>query len=264
MEADGSSANERCADMTLRVSRLRRASSIGLMALFLCVGAHAAAASTASTASTVAPVAAASPGSPTSASEYSAAALYNLANSYARQGKPALAVLNYERARLLAPRDPDIRANLRYVREASGLPAQSANWFERNARIAAPNTMFWLGLFGLAVAAASLLVSKRHSTHRFKLRVLAAAGLSLAGLSLCDALATWPAVHQAVVMRTTQARVSPVTQGDPLFSLKQAQIVALGEGSGDFVLVRSREGGKGWVARADLAPVVPTPPAAPR
>jgi len=258
MEADCSSPNERWADMTLRVSRPGGASCIALMALFLCVGTHAAAASA------VAPVVAASHGSPTSASEYSAPALYNLANSYARQGKPALAVLNYERARLLAPRDPDIRANLRYVREASGLPAQSGNWFERNARIAAPNTMFWLGLFGLAVAAASLLFSKRHPAQRFKLRVLAAAGLSLAGLSLCDALATWPAVHQAVVMRTTQARVSPVTQGDPLFSLKQAQIVALGEGSGDFVLVRSREGGKGWVARADLAPVVPTPPAAPR
>ena len=29
---------------------------------------------------------------------YSAAGLYNLANYYARQGKPGMAVLNYERA----------------------------------------------------------------------------------------------------------------------------------------------------------------------
>ena len=34
---------------------------------------------------------------------YSAAGLYNLANSYARAGKPGMAVLNYERASLLAP-----------------------------------------------------------------------------------------------------------------------------------------------------------------
>ena len=33
-------------------------------------------------------------------------------NSYARAGKPGLAVLNYERAALLAPDDPDINANL--------------------------------------------------------------------------------------------------------------------------------------------------------
>ena len=36
---------------------------------------------------------------------YSADGLYNLANSYARAGKPGLAVLYYERAALLAPDD---------------------------------------------------------------------------------------------------------------------------------------------------------------
>ncbi len=55
---------------------------------------------------------------------YSAAALYNLANAYARAGKPGLAVLNYERAKLLDPQDPDIDANLaarpRRIRIAAG------------------------------------------------------------------------------------------------------------------------------------------------
>ena len=32
---------------------------------------------------------------------YSAAGLYNLGNSYARAGKPGMAILNYERASLL-------------------------------------------------------------------------------------------------------------------------------------------------------------------
>src|SRR3982074_279247 len=41
---------------------------------------------------------------------YSAPALYNLANAYARAGKPGLAVLNYERAKLLDPSDPDVAA----------------------------------------------------------------------------------------------------------------------------------------------------------
>ncbi len=50
---------------------------------------------------------------------YSAAGLYNLANSYARAGKPGMAVLNYERARLLSPNDPDVEANLRFVRSSA-------------------------------------------------------------------------------------------------------------------------------------------------
>src|SRR6202161_2860169 len=58
-------------------------------------------------------------GSQSSPPRYSADGLYNLANSYARAGKPGLAVLNYERAALLAPDDPDINANLAYVRTAA-------------------------------------------------------------------------------------------------------------------------------------------------
>src|ERR1700677_2919513 len=48
---------------------------------------------------------------------YSSTALYNLANAYARDGKPGMAVVNYERARLLAPDDPVIEANLVLVRD---------------------------------------------------------------------------------------------------------------------------------------------------
>src|SRR6266446_5684769 len=72
---------------------------------------------------------------------YSAPALYNLANAYARTGKPGLAVLNYERARLLEPNDPDLDANLRHVREAVGLPPESRNRFERMAEIASPRIL---------------------------------------------------------------------------------------------------------------------------
>src|SRR6202011_968808 len=65
---------------------------------------------------------------------YSAANLYNLANSYARQGKLGMAVLNYERASLLSPNDPDVEANLRYVRAASHVPEPPQSAFDRMAR----------------------------------------------------------------------------------------------------------------------------------
>jgi hypothetical protein len=42
-----------------------------------------------------------------------------------------LAVLNYERALLLAPTDTDIRANLAFVRTSLSLPAESESWFGR-------------------------------------------------------------------------------------------------------------------------------------
>ncbi len=44
------------------------------------------------------------------------ALFYNLGNAYFKQGDPGRAVLNYRRAQQLAPRDPDIEANLTLAR----------------------------------------------------------------------------------------------------------------------------------------------------
>src|SRR5438552_3976095 len=46
---------------------------------------------------------------------------FNLGNALFRQEKYGLAVLNYERARRLAPRDPDILANLRFTQQRLGV-----------------------------------------------------------------------------------------------------------------------------------------------
>src|SRR5271154_3612109 len=75
---------------------------------------------------------------------YSAAGLYNLGNSYARAGKPGMAILNYERADLLAPGDPDIEANLRLVQTSAHLPVESAGPFDRFARIGTPRLLSWM------------------------------------------------------------------------------------------------------------------------
>src|SRR5579859_6411322 len=83
---------------------------------------------------------AAQPSSP----PYSADGLYNLANSYARAGKPGLAVLNYERAALLAPGDADINANLEYVRASAHIPAEPRSRFTRIVQAVRPAQAAWL------------------------------------------------------------------------------------------------------------------------
>ena len=90
---------------------------------------------------------------------YSAAGLYNLANYYVSQGKPGMAVLNYERARLLSPNDPDIDANLRQVRATLRLPAESRSAVDRVVRIASPFTLSWVGLIGLVVVGTGALAA---------------------------------------------------------------------------------------------------------
>lgn len=189
---------------------------------------------------------------------YSAAGLYNLANSYARAGKPGMAVLNYERARLLAPGDPDIEANLRFVRRSAHLPAEPPTWFERSVRIAGPTTVSWAGLLGVLLAGASMVTARWHPRQRWLRRAGFSLGIALIALTVCNGVVLWPTLHEGVVLASdTPVRVSPVPMGDPLFVLPEAESVSIRAEHEGFVLIRTRLGRTGWVARSNLAPVVP-------
>jgi hypothetical protein len=164
-------------------------------------------------------------GEPQPASEpvptgHSAAAFYNAGNAEARAGHPALAVLDYERARLLAPTDPDIAANLRHVREAAGLPPQTGGWLAAHARLANPDTLYWLGLCGLLCAGVSLVIlrAQRHGApdqarrarplYRRSLQIAAIFGSLFTVLGVGDALATNLVMHEYVVRCRTGRRCS--------------------------------------------------------
>jgi tetratricopeptide (TPR) repeat protein len=189
---------------------------------------------------------------------YSAAGLYNLANSYARAGKPALAILNYERASLLAPNDPDIDANLRYVRESLKLPPESRNWFDRAARVASPAVISWLGVMGLIVIGVCLLAGRSLSRHLWLRRAATLVGVALVGLTVCNGVVLWPKLHDGVVITgATPVRVSPVPMGDALFVLPEAETVRVTAEYESFLLIRTRAGRMGWISRANLAPILP-------
>jgi hypothetical protein len=188
---------------------------------------------------------------------YSAAGLYNLANSFARSGKPGMAVLNYERAGLLAPNDPDIEANLRLVRESTHQPVKSRNWFERVATIASPQATAWLGVVGILIAGAGLLTGVLSVRFRWVRRMGTVAGIGLVGLTVCNAVVLWPTLHAGVIISAQAAvRVSPVPMGDSLFVLPEAETVMIKAEHEGFVLIETRAGRTGWVSRANLASVV--------
>jgi tetratricopeptide (TPR) repeat protein len=189
---------------------------------------------------------------------YSATALYNLGNSYARAGKPGMAVLNYERASLLAPNDSDIEANLRYIRDELRLPSESRNWFDRAVRVASPAVFSWIGVVGLLIVGLSLLAGRLDPGHRSMRRVATIVGSALVGLTACNGVALWPTLHEAVVITSaTPVLVSPVPMGDPQFVLPEAETVRMTAEHEGFVLVQTRAGRTGWISRANLAPVVP-------
>jgi hypothetical protein len=196
---------------------------------------------------------------PASASNgYSAAALFNQGNADAQAGKPGLAVLNYERARLLAPNDADIAANLHFVRAQAGLPDAPENWLARSLGCASPNTLAWVGSFGLLLTGLSLLLVRLHPQRRVIFHWSGFAGALLVSTAIASAITVWPRVNEAVVIaRAAPARTSPVTAAEPLFCLREGETVWVRAERQDFALVQTTAGRSGWAARADLARVVP-------
>jgi hypothetical protein len=196
--------------------------------------------------------------SPSSPSRYSADGLYNLANSYARAGKPGLAVLNYERAALLAPGDADINANLEYVRASAHVLGEPRNRFAPIARVASPALAAWLGVLGIALVGAGLLARRAAPRFRWLRAGCVLLGIALITLTVSNATLLWPRMHEAVVLiNQTPARVSPVPMGDTAFVLPEAETVTMTAEHEDFILIRTRGGLSGWVARANLGAVVP-------
>jgi len=189
---------------------------------------------------------------------YSAAGLYNLANAYARQGKAGMAVLNYERASLLSPNDPDIDANLSYVRASSHLPAPPRSTFDRTVRIASPFALSWIGVMGLVIVGVSVLAAQSAFRHRWMHRLGMLFGISMLGLTVANGIALWPILHEGVVITgAAPVRVSPVPMGDSLFVLLEAETVKIVAEHEGFWLIQTRAGRSGWVSRSNVASVVP-------
>src|SRR6185369_14959299 len=88
----------------------------------------------------------------------STAILFNLGNAYFKSGQLGRAIYNFRRAEAVAPRDPDIQANLRFARDringsASVLPApwqHMVHFFTMNELSVVAAICFWALLSLLA------------------------------------------------------------------------------------------------------------------
>ena len=58
----------------------------------------------------------------------------------------------------------------------------------------------------------------------------------------------WSDLRQAIVIaKNTPVYISPVTVSQPLYTLAEGQTVLLGRAHGEFMLVETSDGHRGWV-----------------
>ena len=184
--------------------------------------------------------------------------LFNLGNAYYRNGNIGPAIRTYRRAQRLAPRDPDIRANLGFAAQAAGIPLPARPPVA--ALLLEASRQEWLvfasvayGLLALALAA--WIVWPRF---RFATRPAAAVGAALllaalAGLWVHRDLRRTP---EAVVMLPGQKVLSsPLATATPLLALPEGAIVRQLENRGNWIEVRA-DAVRGWLPAEAVAPVL--------
>lgn len=177
---------------------------------------------------------------------------YNLGNAYFKSGRIGKAILNYERARRLAPRDADVRHNLRYLRALVKEPAPS--FFAAAMSRAAG----WATVNELAAAGAALLIIGAGFLIVFLLRGgrgwAAGAGGALILLLACAvwlvvaARADGGAARAVVTGGTVEARNGPGADNTTAFTIPEGRIVyLLGESDGWRAVALPHDGATGWV-----------------
>ena len=191
----------------------------------------------------------------------SASALVNHGNALVREGKPGLAILAYERAQQLAPRDSAIAGSLQAVRNAAGLAAPATAWWQSAGRVLTMNEWAWSGSLALAFVCGATFVSRLLSARLRKPVQAISAVCAVAVLASIAAL--WlrqPELSRAVVLDShVSALIAPAESAEPAFPLAEGEIVTEKKVLRNFMLVRAADGRSGWVPRAQIERVIPAP-----
>ncbi len=184
---------------------------------------------------------------------------YNLGNAWYRLGRPGRAILHYERALLLNPRDEDILHNLALTRqqlkdETEDLPDLFLVRWWKNLRMAfrasswgvAALLLWWTGLAGLA----TWQLGKTRKTKKLGFFVgFACLLVSLLPFSLALSHQRYAEnTGQAIILeKTASLRSAPDEAGTEILLLHEGTKVHLSEQLSGWWRVRLANGEMGWL-----------------
>jgi hypothetical protein len=187
---------------------------------------------------------------------------YNLGNAYFRAGDVGRAVLNYERARRLAPSDPDVLANLAFAR-SRGAEAEKTSLWSRvlfpladrmtTDRLFLGAIVAWTAFFAL-LAAARLAPRARVGARRGAILAAVATVVFLtSGLARLVTL-EWPSQAVVVSDRIATVRFEPSASGAAHFEAKPGAMLRLVTEREGWAQVERSDGRRGWVERTSIEP----------
>ena len=194
----------------------------------------------------------------------SAELYFNLGNAFYKTGNATYAILNYERAKKLAPNDEDIKYNLdmahtQIVDNIVTLPEPGfLRWWKQ--MISSQSISFWgsssiitffafLSLFGLFLLSSAYRIKRL--AFWFSVVSISISAITFAfGSHLTSKLIN----HNSAVItdRSVRIKASPSETGTELFIVHEGVTVQLTDKLGDWVNISLPDGNKGWVKESSM------------
>ncbi|MBI3416197.1 MAG: tetratricopeptide repeat protein [Verrucomicrobia bacterium] len=199
-------------------------------------------------------------------SEQSSPALFfNLGNALFKAGQPGRAVLWYRRAEALAPRDPDIKANLHYIRKNVNGGATATKW---RARLQTFSLNEWTTFTVIAgwVWFALLTLREWQPNLRPALRGGTMTAGVLAGVLGAVLFLVWQDEFQnkpaVVIVSEAVVRRGPLEESQSYFHLRDGAELTVLDQKENWLQVSDAANRIGWVRREQIELVHPASPAA--
>jgi tetratricopeptide (TPR) repeat protein len=188
-----------------------------------------------------------------------AAALYfNLGNAWFKSGQLGRAICAWRRAQELAPRDPDVRANLQFARNQAGLGAPAlagVPWARWTGRLTVNE---WTVLSSLAVAFLFILLTVRQVRPALKkssnglawtLAAASVCGLTCLGLALDARYGTQSSV---VIVPESVLRLGPDDKAASVFTVHDGAELLVTDRSQGWLEVSDAAKHKGWLPQTEV------------
>lgn len=176
---------------------------------------------------------------------------FNAGNARFKTEQIGQAIVHYRLAERLAPRDPDIQANLRFARESAGGNPAGQHWLSRWLNRLSLNEWSTLAAAGLwawlVLAVLGLLRPDKRPALRGTTRTIALACL-VASFGLGFACKERFAVKSAVVVTAEAvARFGPLEESESHFNLRDGAEVIVKDVKDGWLQVTDGQGRSGWI-----------------
>jgi tetratricopeptide (TPR) repeat protein len=202
---------------------------------------------------------------------YSAPLCFDLANAEAQAGHTGAALLNYERARYLAPADADIDHNLQHVRKLAGLEPNSYRWWQ--VGLLSIDWTVWLAIMGvclLLILGAIIGTSYAPALARAsKIPLLLLKnifrGILFGGIPFCllmgyvelSTIGFNNRIQGVVVApKAATLRLSPFDSADSIGTIPEGELVTVEDRHNDYLRIEARDHHFGWIREKDIEPVI--------